>query len=170
MGKDAQILFHEEQGFRRRHAAIALAQVPAALIFVTLRQLVWHHPWNIPPVSNGSLIFWTLLTLLVYVRLLTVKLVTDLRPTELAVRLRGLWQERTIPLHDIRRARTVEYDPSRDFGGYGFRTGERGQAYIARGRSGVELEMQDGRKLLIGSQNPGPLAKQIMACLVGAPV
>ncbi len=169
MGKDAPVLFHEEQAFRRRHAAVVMAQAPALLVFVTLRQLVWHRPWTSPPVSNGDLLFLTGLTVVVYARLLTVRLVTDVRPMEVAVGLHGLWRKRRIPLNHVRRARPIEFDPIHDFGGYGIRSGRRCQAYIARGRAGVELEMQDGRKIVIGSQNPGRLAQQIAACRFGAP-
>jgi hypothetical protein len=168
MGKNAPVFFHEEQALRQRHARLALATPPAALIFVTLRQLVWHHPWGPPPVSNGGLLFLSVLLVLVYLRLITVRLVTDLRPAEIAVGLRGLWRKRRIPLCQVRAARAVEYDPIRDFGGYGFRSGPRGRAYIARGNRGVELELQDGRKILVGSQDPARLAECITKRRLGA--
>jgi len=163
----ASPVFHEEQAFRQRHARVALATPPAAILFITLRQLVWRRPWGNPPVSNGELLFLSILLVLVYVRLVTVRLVTDLRPTEIAVRLRGLWQKRKIPMDQVRAARVVEYDPVRDFGGYGFRSGARGPAYIAGGNRGVELELRDGRKVLIGSQDAAQLARQIAACRPG---
>ena len=167
MAKDAPVLFQEEQAFRQRHARLALATPPAAILFVTLRQLVWHRPWGSPPVSNGDLVFLSILLVAVYVRLITVRLVTRLRPSEIAIGLRGLWRRRRIPLEQVRAAKEVQYDPIRDFGGYGFRSGRRGQAYIARGTLGVELELLDGRKVLIGSQDPARLAKQIAACRRG---
>ena len=147
---------------------LVLAMPPAALIFVTVRQLVWHHPWGTPAVSNGGLLFLAVLLVVVYVRLITVRLVTDLRPAEIAVGLRGLWRKRRIPLYQVRTARAVEYDPIRDFGGYGVRSGFRGQAYIARGNRGVELELQDGRKVLIGSQDAARLVRLIAASRLGA--
>jgi len=168
MGRDTPVLFHEEQAFRQWHARLVLAMPPAALVFVTLRQLVWHHPWGNPPVSNGGLLFLTVLLVLVYVRLITVRLVTDLRPAEIAVGLRGLWRKRSISLDQVRNARSVEYDPIRDFGGYGIRSGRGAQAYIASGNRAVELELRDGRKVLIGSQDPSRLAGSIEACLHGA--
>ena len=61
----------------------------------------------------------TVLLVLVYVRLITVRLVTGLGPTEIAVGLRGLWRKRKISLDQVRVAKAVEYDPVRDFGGYG---------------------------------------------------
>jgi hypothetical protein len=166
MGKGRPV-FHEEQAFRQRHARVALATPPAAILFITLRQLVWHHPWQTPPISNGDLLFLSVLLVAVYIRLVTVRLVTDLRATEVVVGLRGLWRKREIPLDQVRAARVVEYDPVRDFGGYGFRAGTRGLAYIASGNRGVELELRDGRKILIGSQDPEELAMQIATCRPG---
>jgi hypothetical protein len=104
MGK-ARPVFHEEQAFRQRHARVALATPPAAILFITLRQLVWHRPWGHPPTSNGDLLFLSVL-------LVTVRLVTDLRSTEIAVRLRGLWRKREIPLDQVCAAKVVEYDRS----------------------------------------------------------
>jgi hypothetical protein len=164
------VIFHEEQPFRQRYGKMALATPPGALLFVTIRQLVWHHPWGNPAVSNGELVFLSVLLVLVYVRLITVRLVTDLWPTKIAVGLRGLWRRRTISLYQVRTARAVEYDAIRDFGGYGVRSGLRGEAYIARGSRAVELVLQDGRRILIGSQDPARLARQITVWRFGASV
>ena len=168
MGKGAKVLFHEAQALGQWHTSLVLAMPPAGLIFIAMRQMVWHHPFGTPPISNGGLIFLTALSLLVYVRLITVRLVTELQPSEIAVGLHGLWRKRRIPLDQVREARVVEYDSIRDFGGYGVRSGRRGQAYIARGNRGVELELREGGKVLIGSQDPDRLVKQIAACRLGA--
>jgi hypothetical protein len=167
MGK-AQAVFHEEQPFKQRYAKFSLATPPAALLFITIRQVFFHHPWGNPPVTNGDLIFLSVLLVLVYLRLITVRLVTDLWPSEIAVGLYGLWRRRKIPMSQVRAAKMVEYDPIRDYGGYGIRSGLRGQAYIAGGSAGVELELQDGERLLIGSREPARLAKQITACRLGS--
>ena len=159
--------FHEEQTFRQRHARLALATPPAAIVFIALRQLAWHRPWETPPISSGDLLYLSVLLVAVYIRLVTVRLVTDLWATEISVGLSGLWQKRKISLDQVHAAKVVEYDAARDFGGYGFRSGAGGRAYIAGGNRGVELELRDGRKVLIGSQRPADLAKQIAACLSG---
>lgn len=111
--------------------------------------------------SNGNIIFLTVLLLAVYIRLFTVRLFTRLTPAGLSIGLRGLWRVRRLPLRDIRSARVVQYDPRSDFGGYGIRSGARGLAYIAQGNRGVELELAEGGKLLIGSQRPDELAARI---------
>jgi hypothetical protein len=167
MGEQAPPRFQESQSFRLRHLKYVLAAPPAALLFVTLRQVVWRHPWQHPALTNGELLFQTSLLILIYLRLLTVRLVTELRAGELSVSLRGLWRKRTISMDRVRKARVVQYDPVHDFGGYGMRSGKRGQAYIASGDRGVELELRDGRKILIGSQTPDQLAIAIADSLSG---
>jgi hypothetical protein len=153
--------FHEVQTLRQWHAWLFMALPPAALLFITIRQVVFHHPWGNKPLSNGGLIFLTVLLLAVYVRLISVRLVTDIRSGELAVGLRGLWRRRHIPLSAVRSVAPVRFDPAAEYGGYGIRRGPRGVAYIAQGNRGVQLELQDGSKLLIGSQRPDDLAQKI---------
>lgn len=165
MGVREQPLYSETQAFRHWHVRVALAVPPVALLIVTCRQIVWHKPWTSPPLSSGDLVFLTVLLAVVYVRLNTVRLLTELRPGELTVALRGLWKRRKIPLREIRSAAAMEYDPTADFGGYGIRTGRGGTAYIARGNRAVELALDSGGKFFIGSQNPEELARKIRDAL-----
>jgi hypothetical protein len=153
-------VFHEVQRLRQWHIRIVLALPPAALLFITIRQVIFYHPWGGHPISNGGLIFLTILLVAVYLRLITVRLVTDVGSGEMAIGLRGLWRRRRIPLSQIRSATTVEYN-SLDYGGYGIRSGPGGRAYIADGNRGVQLELNDGNKLLIGSQRAEELARAI---------
>jgi hypothetical protein len=46
-----------------------------------------------------------------------------------------------------------QYRPIRDFGGWGIRwAGKRGMVYSMYGKEGVQLELQNGHKILVGSQ------------------
>jgi len=155
-------LFHEVQVLRQWHGRIILAVPPAALLFIAIRQLGFHQPWGHPPISNGDVIFLTVLLLAVYIRLITVRLVTDLTAAELSVGLRGLWRSRRVPLIAIELARPVAYDPVANYGGYGIRSGPHGMAYIASGTRGVELDLLDGGRMLVGSQRAEELAVRIM--------
>jgi len=155
------ILFSETQALRNWQARILLAFPPAAVIFIALRQMVWHKPWGNPPMSNGGVVFLAVLLTAVYFRLTTVKLVTVLRQSEIEVGLRGLWKRRRIPLAQVRSADPVTYDAAQDFGGYGIRTGRRGAAYIARGNRAVELTTTANRKIFIGTPDPENLARKI---------
>jgi len=162
MGQRAAALFSETQTVRQRYTSVILALPPAALLFITCRQIIWHKPWGTPPSSDGGLVFLTVLLVAVYIRLITLKLVTELRPQEVAIELRGLWRRRHIPVEEIVSAEPVSYDPVADFGGYGIRSGRLGTGYIARGNRAVYLVVRGGSRIVIGSQNPAELARRIM--------
>ena len=161
MGQRQPSEFSETQGFQQWRTRIILAFPPLALLFMTCRQVIFHKPWGSPPQSNGGLIFLTVLLIGVYIRLITVKLVTELRDSEIRIGMHGLWKRRHIPLDQIETAREVTYDAAAEFGGYGVRSGGRRAAYIAHGNRGVELSLRGGRKILIGSQHPAALLNRI---------
>jgi len=108
--------------------------------------------------SNANVIGWTIFVWAIYFRLITVRLVTEVGDAELVVSLRGFWRARRIPLDEIRSVETISYDPIRDYGGYGIRTGRFGKAYIASGTRGVRMKLATGANLVVGSQRPEELA------------
>jgi len=101
---DGAVLFREKQPFHLGYTRIALAIPPAALVIITCRQMVWHHPWGNPPTSDGNLVFLSILLVLVYIRLLTVRIVTELRTDRLSVAMKGLSRRTRVAVADIRSA------------------------------------------------------------------
>ncbi len=124
-------------------------------------QVVLGHPIGKQPPSNASLITLTVFLLIVYWRLVTVRLCTDVTPERIRVRMRGFWRERRIAPADIKSMKVITYDPVRDFGGYGIRKTRRGTAMIARGVRGVRLELSSGGVVVIGSSKVEELAGAI---------
>jgi hypothetical protein len=161
MNRQERPLYSETQFFRHWHVRAALAFPPIALLAAACRQIVWGKPWASPALSNGDLIFLTVLLSIVYIRLNTVRLWTRVFPEEVVVSLRGLWKRRRIPFTEIRQAKATSYDPKSDFGGYGIRSGRGGTAYIARGNRAVELTLKSGEKLYIGSGNVEELERTL---------
>jgi hypothetical protein len=156
---DGRPSFYEVQRFPLLHVAVALAIPPCGMVGLLIWQVVLGHPWGKQPMSNANIIGWTVFLWLIYLRLITVRLVTQVRDAELVIALRGLWRARHILLSDIHSVETIIYDPLRDYGGYGIRTGRFGKAYLANGRRGVRLKLADGTTLVVGSQNPDELAR-----------
>jgi hypothetical protein len=69
--------------------------------------------------------------------------------------------QRDIPIGDIAAAEPITYDSLREFGGWGIR-GWRGRvAYNVSGHRAVELLLLDGRRVVLGSQQPEDLAAAI---------
>ena len=65
-------------------------------------------------------------------------------------RKRTLWA-------DIRAIQVRNYNPIGEFGGWGLRRGVRGLAFSARGNLGLQLTLETGKILLIGTQNPAAI-------------
>jgi hypothetical protein len=156
---DSRIVFREVQRLPLRRTAIVLAIPPLGMLALLLWQVVLGHPWGKSPMSNGNVIGWTVFLLLIYLRLITVRLVTEIRGRELIVAMRGLWRSRHVPLDRIQSIGTIDHDPARDHGGYGVRSTRQGQAYIANGGAGVRLTLAGGEELVIGSHRADELAK-----------
>ena len=112
--------------------------------------------------SNGNVIGWTIFLWIIYVRLLTVRLVTEVRDGNLIVSLRGLWRSRRIPLRDIQTIDAITIDP-RDYGGYGIRSTAEGTAYIASNDEAVKLKLKNGAEIVVGSEYSAELARVLRA-------
>ncbi|WP_313672883.1 hypothetical protein [Sphingobacterium multivorum] len=97
--------------------------------------------------------FWINLVLWVLFGILRLK--TNIREDGIEVyffpfnfyRKRALWT-------DIRAVEVRKYNPIGEFGGWGLRRGWKGQAFSARGNMGLQLTLETGKVLLIGTQNP----------------
>jgi hypothetical protein len=97
---------------------------------------------------------------LLFVVLFILHMTTEVAPTGVCV-----WfgwapnYPRTVPLHTIQSVEVVTFRPVTDYGFWGVRRGRDGErAFIARGVRGVRLELIDGTRVLIGSQQPEALA------------
>lgn len=70
--------------------------------------------------------------------------------------------QHAVPLAAIRRIEVVRYRPIAECGGWGIRRGPEGERVLnARGDQGVRLWLEDGSRLLIGSQRPEELARAL---------
>lgn len=72
---------------------------------------------------------------------------------------------RKIKFRDINSLSLRTYFPLVEYGGYGIRKSFRqnGKAYIVSGNTGIQLELEDGRKILFGSQRAEELANTLLS-------
>ncbi|MFC1953319.1 hypothetical protein ACFLVZ_03240 [Chloroflexota bacterium] len=59
-----------------------------------------------------------------------------------------------LKISGIAKVERHEFAPLKDFGGYGIRLNREMKAYFLRGTSGIKIIMNDGKKYLVGSDNP----------------
>jgi len=157
-----QHLFHEQQKFQQWRSRIFTAIPPLSMLALVIWQVMLGHQWGSKPMSNTGLVLLTIFLWLIYYRLVTLKLVTDVQPGEVRVSIPGLWRTSRISAAGVRSVEVVSYRPL-DWGGYGMRQTKRGRAYIASGNEAVRLTMADGKIVLLGSQRASDLAGAIRA-------
>lgn len=152
-------LFRETQYFFRNW--IFLIPVVAVTIIVWYefgQQVVLGHPQGEEPIPNA--LAWALTVVFGFgfpLLALVLRLVTEVRLGELSVRLYP-FRRKIVPLETIDQAKVRDYSPIREYGGWGIRfSRNNGRAYNAYGNHGVQLALDNGDLLLIGTQQPDQL-------------
>jgi hypothetical protein len=151
--------FREVQGFRQwwlwvlmLGTALGTTGLFGYGIYV---QLIEGTPWGDRPMSDPGLVGVGVATTVLMVGMaatvLSARLITEVRSDGVHVRFFPLrWK--AIPYETIASYQTEVYHPIRDYGGWGIRWGREGKAYIVGGNEGLQLLLNDGRKILIGSK------------------
>ena len=169
MENDPTILYREVQRFRQPLIWIFLISIALFSIYGMVQQLILGKPFGNNPAPDVVLIIIVIIVglgfpVFFYVMNLTIEVRTD-----------GLYI-RFFPLHvsfrkveftNIARYEVRTYRPIRDYGGWGIRWGRKGKAYNVSGNRGLQFELSDGKRLLLGSQKPEELAKALDFALGG---
>ena len=152
LNEPAPALFYEQQGFLRPWWGILV--VTALLLFATT---------TIIAISSRHLEYqvlkWVLLTvpILLFLLFIWLKLETSLDIHGISYRMRPFkWHY--LPWSDVQRAYLKEYSPISEFGGWGIKGYSRkNMAFNVSGNQGLQLELTDGRRILLGTQQPEKL-------------
>lgn len=160
------ILFEEVQQFRQTW--VWMIAIPSSLLVLGIfaygvyKQILLGRPWGDRPMSDAHLILVALSGSALAVGLLwlfhAMKLVVRVSRGRLCVRFFP-FVNRTIPLEQIARREARIYHPIREYSGWGVRYGgrRRGWAYTVSGNFGVQLELKNGKRILIGSRRADEL-------------
>mgnify|MGYP000495026922 FL=1 len=70
-------------------------------------------------------------------------------------------RKRTIEWKDILSVEIRSYSPLKEFKGWGVRFSKNGRAYTTQGKIGLQIELKDKQKILIGTQKADDLADYI---------
>ncbi|MCL5734573.1 MAG: DUF6141 family protein [Actinobacteria bacterium] len=161
VGDASPLVFREVQRFRQWFFWIPIAAVTGVVWWQFWEQVVRQHPQGQHPIPN-----WAAWLLAIVFGLgfpafaAVVRLITTVTSRELSIRL-APFKTRRIPLDSIATAMARQYSPMGEFGGWGIRVSRNGKAYNAYGDMGVQLELKDGSRVLVGSQ----LSEEFVAAL-----
>lgn len=170
MSQTDRVFFKEEQKFRQpwlRGPLVLLAGLMVVLFSHALyKQLSQGQPWGSQPLPDEWLVVVSVFMFLLAGFLLwltfglTLTVTVDRANIHIAFKP---FKKRSIPLCLVTDFYVRQYRPLREYGGWGIRWGgpKRGRAYNVRGNLGVQIQLADAKRVLIGSQRPEELAEAI---------
>lgn len=157
-------MYSESQSFRQWWLFLILAIPHFIFVSGLYSQIVLNKQFGNNPASNGTLIGIELFLVLLTIFMFTMKLVTKVDQTGIHVKFPPIFNSyRTYPWKDIKTVYIREYNPIMEYGGWGFRSSMKGNgnAWNVSGTYGLQIEMIDGKKFMIGTQRPDELKSMI---------
>ncbi len=163
-----KVLFREVQKFNQGWLwillAIAVFSVVVPFGYGMVTQLVFGYAWGSRAMSDAALlltgslliVFVLGLCYLIYV----LRLVTEVDDEGVSIHFYPL-SRKFIRYSEISSCTARVYRPIREYGGWGIKYGPSGKAYNVSGDRGVQLVLNTGKHLLIGSQSSDQLAETI---------
>jgi len=138
------------------------AAIASPVLWRLFQHCLWGVRWGGNRMSDPefafSLAFTLLMACAVFLLVYFLRMSTEVSPAGVRVVFTPPgFTVRTVGIGGIRRISVVEYRPIVDYGGWGIRWGLRGRALSLWGKTGIELTLAGGKRLLIGSQRPGQL-------------
>ncbi|MDR3637344.1 MAG: hypothetical protein P4L84_26305 [Isosphaeraceae bacterium] len=164
--RPSAVVYREEQNFDWRvYAFVAFWELLAwgGLAWYVRRAAPGHAAlgeFHGLPVSWFAILLLGAVTVFLFALL---RMTTEVSPTDIHVWFGWLpiYRKRLATV-SIQRIEVVNYRPIFDHGGWGIRIGRDGERVLsAKGNRGVRLELTDGSRLLIGSQQPEALARAL---------
>ena len=147
------IVFTERQKFSQWWIWLVLIGINGIFFSGLVKQLIFNQPFGNNPLSNAGLVMLSIgflaFTFLFYMMGLYTK-----------IDVHGIYF-RFIPFHSnftfypwekISSISICQYKAIKEYGGWGIRGGKKGMAYNVSGNTGIEIELSNKQKILIGTR------------------
>jgi len=150
-----KILFSETQRFKQIWIWIILIPINGLFIFGFIKQVILHQPFGDKPASDAVLIVAALFMAALTYLFIIMRLETKITSEGIDVRFYPLqWTYRHYTWDNMVRSFVRRYSPIGEYGGWGLRGIGKKRALNISGNMGIQLVMQDGLNLLIGTKKP----------------
>lgn len=164
--RPSAVVYREEQNFDWRvYAFVTVAELVSwgGLAWYVRRAAPGHAALGEIHGLPGSWLAFCLLAVVTVFLFALLRMTTEVSPTDVHVWFGWLpIYHRRVAAGAIVRLEVVSYRPIFDHGGWGIRISRDGERVLsAKGNRGVRLELSDGSRLLIGSQQPEALARAL---------
>ncbi|WP_430412418.1 hypothetical protein [Kordia sp.] len=153
-----KIQFTEEQKFSQWWLWLILISVGIMPIYGIYKQLIRGESFGSKPMSDTGLIIVAIVVFLVIGLFLIMRLQTTIDAAGIHMRYFP-FIKKDVKWHEIKKAEVVNYG---FVGGWGIRLWTSyGTVYNIRGNKGLAIELQNGKKFLIGTQKETELTEVI---------
>lgn len=126
------------------------------------KQLILKEAFGNNPMSNIGLLIFSGFIMVIIALFLVMRLKTEINEKGIAMHFRP-FTKKQIAWEEITKAEVLDYG---FVGGWGIRLWTNyGTVYNTKGSKGLALELKDGKKLLIGTQNPEALEEVLRTYL-----
>tara|TARA_B100001079_G_scaffold48001_1_gene39203 strand:- start:174 stop:653 length:480 start_codon:yes stop_codon:yes gene_type:complete len=142
--------YYEIQQFRQIWVWLILLLVEFALLFTILSGMI-NLLVSIIIISIGFGFIWLLYRM---------KLITIINEDGINI-IFAPFTNFIIPFNKIKKYQIRQYRPIIEYGGWGIRYSKSGKAYNVSGKIGLQIELSNGKRLLIGTQNPDALLQTL---------
>ncbi|MCC5945758.1 MAG: hypothetical protein JJT94_12555 [Bernardetiaceae bacterium] len=148
------LLFEEKQRFKPLWIWILILSVMSITLWTLYK-----------PAFSMQSIFILSMTMFIHIAiivfLLSCQLRTEITESYISYQFYPFHtQKRALTWATIKEAKVRKYSPLAEYGGWGLRWGfNGGVAYNVAGNQGLDIELHDGRSILIGTQKPNELAE-----------
>lgn len=144
-------LFSERQRFPRLFLWILFIIANGASLFAVLDHLAGNKVTENPE-GDAAVLFGGLVTLALSVFIMSMRLETVITKEGIRVRFYPIHiRFRRYEWTDIKKISLRQYNPLLEYGGWGIRGFGHDRALNVRGNEGIQLEFNNGKKLLIGT-------------------
>ena len=154
---DSGILFTEKQKFKQWWLWLLLIALNIFFVYSLIDQVILEQPEDVHLQDTYGLMAVTGMTLLMTFLFYNFQLHTRIHKDGIYVRFRPFHLKyRFYPWEKLVKVYVRSYSPITEYGGWGIRLGffGRGKAYNISGNMGLQLELDSGKRILIGTQKP----------------
>jgi hypothetical protein len=152
---DKAILYSERQRFKQWWLWLILLGVNGLFLFGVFKQVIGGQQFGDKPMSNVGLLIVTGLTIALTILFVNFRLETTIKKDGIYVRFFPFHlQFKHYTWDKLTKSYVRQYAPISEYGGWGLRLGlgGKGTAYNVSGNKGLQLEFNNGKKILIGTQ------------------
>lgn len=165
------ILFKESQRFKQILLWVLLisifvfVSIPA--IYGLIKQLFWGEPFGNRPMSNEGLIVVTTVSVLIpfFIIILfgIMKLETVIKSDGIYVRFFPFHTKyKYFSLAELNKCYVRKYSAVGEYGGWGMKGWGNNKSLSVSGDQGIQLEIKEGKKLLIGTHDSDEVSKVLL--------